>query len=91
MASEIGYYTYIFAKVDRNKYQQVTGHTRSAYLIGRFVSSVVAQAVVSANLMDFRDLNYLSLGCKYVYPSIRGSQFSISQPSVGVFSIDSKT
>lgn len=64
MAAEVAYYTYIYAKVERSKYQLVTSHTRSAILAGRFLGSAVAQAVVSANLMNYRELNYLSLGCE---------------------------
>lgn len=64
MACEVAYYTYIYAKVKRDKYQQVTGHTRSAILAGRFIGSVIAQILVSLNLMNYRDLNYLSLACE---------------------------
>jgi thiamine transporter 2/3 len=62
MASEVSYYTYMYAKVSRDKYQKVTGHARSAILSGRFLASVIAQVLISFDIMDFRDLNYLSLG-----------------------------
>lgn len=65
MASEVAYYTYMYAKVDKSKYQNVTGHTRSAILCGKFLSGVLAQALVSGNLLDFRELNFISFGCKY--------------------------
>lgn len=65
MATEVAYYTYIYAKVDRDKFQVVTGFTKSAILIGRFLAGVVAQLLVSFRLMNLRDLNYISLGCKY--------------------------
>lgn len=64
MAAEVAYYTYIYAKVEQSKYQLVTSHTRSAILAGRFLGSVVAQTVVSYNVMNYRELNFLSLGCK---------------------------
>lgn len=64
MASEVAYYTYIYAKVDKDKYQLVTGHTRSAILAGRFLSAVLAQLLYSYSLMDVRQLNYISFGCK---------------------------
>lgn len=64
MATEVAYYTYIYAKVDREKFQVVTGFTKSAILTGRFLAGVVAQIMVSFQLMDLRELNYLSLGCK---------------------------
>lgn len=67
MATEIAYYTYIYAKVERSRYQQVTGFTRSAILAGRFLAGVIAQVMVSLNLMDLRELNYITLGCKQTF------------------------
>lgn len=64
MACEIAYYTYIYAKVERSKYQLVTGHTRSSMLTGRFVGSVLAQLLVSFGWMNYRELIYISVGCK---------------------------
>ena len=32
MATEIAYYTYIYAKVDREHYPKVTSHTRASVL-----------------------------------------------------------
>lgn len=64
MACEIAYYTYIYAKVERHKYQLVTGHTRSAILAGRFLGAVFAQLLVSFSLMNYRELLYISFGCK---------------------------
>lgn len=65
MSSEIAYYTYIYAKVERSKYQLVTGHTRSATLAGRFVGSALAQLLVSFGFgPNYRALNYISFGCK---------------------------
>lgn len=66
MATEVAYYTYIYAKVDREHFQVVTGYTKSAILAGRFLAGVVAQLMVSFRVMDLRELNYLSLGCKYI-------------------------
>lgn len=66
MASEVAYYTYIYAKVDKDKYQLVTGHTRSAILAGRFISSVLAQLLYSYSLMNVRELNYISFGCESI-------------------------
>lgn len=64
MACEIAYYTYIYAKVERTKYQLVTGHTRSAILAGRFTAAVLSQLLVSFGLMNYKELNYISFGCK---------------------------
>lgn len=62
MASEVAYYTYMYAKVDRSKYQRVTGHTRSAILAGRFISAVIAQVFVTMHVMNVRELCYISFG-----------------------------
>lgn len=61
MAAEVAYFTYMYAKVSKDKYQKVTGHARAGILSGRFLGSVVAQLLVSYKLMDYRELNYLSL------------------------------
>lgn len=65
MACELAYYTYIYAKVERQKYQLVTGHTRSAILAGRFLGAIFAQFLVSFSLMSYKELIYISFGCKY--------------------------
>lgn len=62
MAAEVAYYTYIYAKVPKENYGQVTSHTRSGILIGRFLSGIVAQLLISYDVMNVRTLTYLSLG-----------------------------
>jgi solute carrier family 19 (thiamine transporter), member 2/3 len=62
MAAEVAYYTYMYAKVERQKYQKVTGHARASLLSGRFIASILAQILISFELMDVRQLNYISLG-----------------------------
>lgn len=62
MASEVAYYTYIYAKVSKDKYQRVTGYTRASLLSGRFIAGILAQILISFKLMDERELNYISLG-----------------------------
>lgn len=52
----------MYAKVDKEKYQKVTGNARSAILAGRFLASVTAQLLVSFKWMDLRELNFLTLG-----------------------------
>jgi thiamine transporter 2/3 len=61
MAAEVAYYTYIYAQVDREHYQQVTSHTRTAYLFGRALSGVVSQVLVSTGTLDYYQLNFISL------------------------------
>lgn len=52
----------MYAKVDKTHYQKVTGNARAAILSGRFIASVVAQLLVSFDVMNWRDLNFLTLG-----------------------------
>lgn len=66
MASEVAYYTYIYAKVDKDHFQKVTGNTRAAMLAGKFLAGILAQILYSAGLMNLRDLNFLSLGTQII-------------------------
>ncbi|XP_067645984.1 thiamine transporter 1-like [Eurosta solidaginis] len=61
MASEVAYYTYIYAKVDKKYYPKVTAHTRAAMFLGKLVAGVSAQALVNLGLMNYKSLNYLTL------------------------------
>ena len=45
-STEVAYYTYIYAKVDADKYQQVTSFTRVASLSAIFLSSVTGQVSI---------------------------------------------
>ncbi|XP_035790245.1 folate transporter 1-like [Anopheles albimanus] len=85
MASEVAYYTYIYAKIDRDKYQQVTGNTRAAVLLGRFLSGVVSQVLISTGAMNVRDLNYITFGAQtfsllwsFVLPPVKTSVYFYS-------------
>lgn len=60
MATEVAYYTYIYAKVDPAKYPRVSSYTRIAALTGRFLSGVSSQLLTHFGLMDYRDLNYIT-------------------------------
>lgn len=64
MATEVAYYTYIYAKVDKQYYQKVSSHTRAAILSGRFMAGLSAQLLIYFDVMDYRDLNYITLGGK---------------------------
>lgn len=64
MAAEVAYYTYIYAKVDKEEYQRVTGYTRASFLAGRFLAATIAQILISFKWMNVRDLNYISFAGK---------------------------
>lgn len=66
-AAEVAYFVYMYAKVDRCHYQQVTSHTRTAILMGQFLGAVLGQLLVSLKWMDVRQLNYLSLACTSLF------------------------
>lgn len=56
----------MYAKVEKKRYQKVTGNARAAILSGRFLASVIAQVLYSFNLMTLRELNYLTLGGEFI-------------------------
>ncbi|CAL8121790.1 unnamed protein product [Orchesella dallaii] len=62
-STEVAYYTYIYAKVDREHYQKVTSYTYSAILAGRFLGGLTGQLLITFDLMNYHQLNYISLGC----------------------------
>ncbi|XP_015174418.1 PREDICTED: thiamine transporter 1-like [Polistes dominula] len=60
LSSEVAYYTYIYAKVDKAHYQEVTGHTKAATLVGRCMGGIIAQLTSSFHILDYHQLNYLT-------------------------------
>lgn len=72
MATEVAYYTYMYAKVPKEHYQQVTGHTRAGILIGRFLSGIVGQLLISFNVMNVKELTYISLGGEKIFLAYTG-------------------
>uniref|UniRef100_A0A182PKN9 Uncharacterized protein n=1 Tax=Anopheles epiroticus TaxID=199890 RepID=A0A182PKN9_9DIPT len=76
-AAEVAYFSYIYAKVDREHYQKVTSHTRAAIYSGRFFAASLAQLLVYFEAMDYRQLNYLSLAAQ-----ISATLWALFLPSV---------
>lgn len=62
MAAEVAYYTYIYAKVDKKYYPRVTSHTRAAMFAGKLVAGILAQLLINFELMNYKELNYITLG-----------------------------
>lgn len=60
MATEVAYYTYIYAKVDREHFQKVTSHARAAVLAGRASSGITGQLLISFEVLDYRQLHFIS-------------------------------
>lgn len=61
MATEVAYFTYIYAKVDKKYYGKVSSHTRAAMLLGKLVASIAAQLLIYFELMNYFSLNYITL------------------------------
>lgn len=88
-ACEVAYYTYIYAKVAKEYYQRVTSYTRAAILAGRSISGIMGQLLISFNLMDYRQLNYITFGamiaatvwCIFL-PPVKRSIYFHQEPSV---------
>ncbi|XP_014296418.1 thiamine transporter 2 [Microplitis demolitor] len=78
ISAEVAYYTYIYAKVDKQHYQSVSSYTRSALLFGRFITGAVAQLIVAFKWLDYHQLNYLTLAGQVV-----ATIWSLFLPSVG--------
>ncbi|XP_052902258.1 thiamine transporter 2-like [Anopheles moucheti] len=76
-AAEVAYFSYIYAKVDREHYQKVTSHTRAAIYSGRFFAASLAQLLVHFEAMDYRQLNYLSVAAQ-----ISATLWALFLPSV---------
>ncbi|XP_076246763.1 thiamine transporter 2 [Calliopsis andreniformis] len=59
-STEVAYYTYIYAKVDKKHYQEVTSHTKAASLFGRCMAGIIAQLTTSFDVLDYHQLNYIT-------------------------------
>lgn len=77
ISCEVAYFTYIYAKVSKNHYLAVTSHTRAALLAGKFISGAVGQTLVRTQLMNIRNLNFISFGAQ-----IAATVVAIMLPSV---------
>ncbi|XP_062124028.1 thiamine transporter 1 [Drosophila sulfurigaster albostrigata] len=61
-ATEVAYYSYIYAKVDKQYYPRVTSHTRAAMFVGKLVAGLSAQLLISLDWMNYKQLLYISAG-----------------------------
>lgn len=88
LSTEVAYYTYIYTKVDKEHYQEVTGHTKAASLVGRSMAGIIAQLTASLHILDFHQLNYLTVsafvlatGWTFFLPSV-GQSIYFHSPTV---------
>ncbi|GAB0099074.1 thiamine transporter 1 [Sergentomyia squamirostris] len=89
MATEVAYFTYIYAKVEKKHFSKVTSHTRAALLSGRFLAGSSGQLLTHMQWMDYRDLNYITMGAQILatvwtlfLPSVRTSVYFHRKASV---------
>jgi len=61
LSTKLAYFTYIYAKVDKQHYQEVASHVTAANLFSLCTSSIVAQLMISFELLTYHQLNYLTL------------------------------
>lgn len=66
-ACEVAYYTYVYSKVDKKYYKIVSSHMKMACLIGRLLSSLLAQTLIDNHILTVPHLNYLTLASERVY------------------------
>lgn len=64
LATEVAYFTYIYAKVEREHYSKVTSHTKAAILCGRFIAGSSGQLLIFLKWLDYRQLNYITLAAQ---------------------------
>jgi solute carrier family 19 (thiamine transporter), member 2/3 len=82
MATDVAYFTYMYAKVDKQHYQKVTSHTHAATFAGKFIGGTMSQILVYFKWMDYRQLNYLTLATQTMatvwalfLPNVKTSQY----------------
>ncbi|KAH8382296.1 hypothetical protein KR009_002774 [Drosophila setifemur] len=65
-AAEVAYYSYIYAKVDKQYYPRVTSHTRAAMFVGKLVAGILAQLVIGMDWMNYQQLFYITVSSQVV-------------------------
>lgn len=61
-ATEIAYYSYIYAMVEENHYRKVTSYTRLFVLLGKGIGDILGQLLISTKVTNYLGLNYVSFG-----------------------------
>lgn len=64
-SADLCFYTYIYSKVDRKRFQQVTSYLKSAALFGRCTGALLGQLLIMFNVMNPKELIYISLAGDY--------------------------
>lgn len=69
-SADVAFWSYIYARVDKSCYQKITSYTKSASQLGKFAGAVGAQILLFYGLVDYLDLNYVSLAVQLCTTSI---------------------
>ncbi|XP_052092446.1 thiamine transporter 1-like [Mytilus californianus] len=77
-ATEIGYFSYLFAMISNEHYKIITSFTRAAILVGRFVAYLTGQLLVSFDLMNYQQLNIISFIAKSLTKQRYGFVFGVN-------------
>jgi thiamine transporter 2/3 len=56
-SSEIAYFSYVYAVVDKRHFQKLTSYVRTATLIGKFFAFSMAQFLITTNVGSYTLLN----------------------------------
>lgn len=88
-ATEVAYYSYIYAKVDKEYYPRVTSHTRAAMFVGKLVAGLSAQLLIGLDWMNVKQLLYISAGSQvfallwaFVLPKVEKSLYFHHKPAI---------
>lgn len=82
-ATEIAYYSYIYALVEKEHFKKVTSYTRLTVLLGKAIGDLSGQLLYSTNNANLLQLNYVSavsvgiaLLLSLFLPKVSGSVFA---------------
>ena len=59
-ATEIAYYSYVYAVVSIDHFKKVTSYVRAIRLLGQAMAGIVGQILISTHLTGYLELNYIS-------------------------------
>ena len=60
-ATEIAYFSYVYAVVSIDHFKKVTSYVRAVRLFGQSMAGIVGQILISTHLTGYLELNYISL------------------------------
>ena len=59
-ATEIAYYSYVYAVVSIDHFKKVTSYVRAVRLLGQSMAGIVGQILISTKITGYLELNYIS-------------------------------